>query len=300
MNSRTLFRWSLFPILVATVFLLNRFFLESQFYMLKELRYFLLYLIAVPVLVIEYVTTNNRADGSYRNFLRDLVWVSLCVVGIDWVVGDQWRAQMISGLRTMELPGRLFSSNDLGPFWLQVFGYFMLVNFLKYWSHRMIHRFNFLWRFHALHHSIKEYYALNSIYNHPVDYFVRVVIPTFLSWYVGWRFDAIFTADCFAILIIWVSHSNASFRYPRFFKYLITTNDLHHWHHHPKVGIKNNFSTSVAFYDLIFGSFFLPRDGRRPTQVGLYRKASYPQQGFWNLMLYPFRSQTRKETSSEQ
>ena len=290
MTLQNIFRLAMFPTLTALVFLLNQIFLNSQYYLLKELRYFLLYLIMLMVLTVEYFSTPQNTRFLYKNFWRDLLWVSICVIGVDWIFGNQFRILTLAFFKSIDLPGRLFPSSDLGSFWQQVLGYFMLVNLLKYWAHRLIHKIDFLWRFHALHHSIKEFYTLNSIYNHPFDYFIRVVVPTFFSWYVGWRFDAIFTGDCFAILIIWVSHSSTNFKYPRFLHYLITTNDVHHWHHHPRIGITKNFSTSVSLYDVIFGSFFLPKDGSKPKEVGLYRKTYYPQKGFWSLLFHPFKS----------
>lgn len=53
---------------------------------------------------------------------------------------------------------------DLGlPLWLHVIAIIALIDFLFYWMHRFEHRF--LWRFHSMHHSIRNMSAVNS-YHH--------------------------------------------------------------------------------------------------------------------------------------
>lgn len=55
-----------------------------------------------------------------------------------------------------------------------------IYDFFFYWCHRAQHRW--LWRYHAVHHSIRELSAVNA-YHHPIEPFVQILliaIPTSL------------------------------------------------------------------------------------------------------------------------
>jgi len=41
--------------------------------------------------------------------------------------------------------------------------------FFMYWVHRIAHEVDWLWRFHAVHHSAPRLYFLNAVRFHPVD-----------------------------------------------------------------------------------------------------------------------------------
>lgn len=45
----------------------------------------------------------------------------------------------------------------------------LVADFLRYWLHRACHRYAWLWRLHAVHHSPKRLYWLNVGQFHPLD-----------------------------------------------------------------------------------------------------------------------------------
>ena len=42
------------------------------------------------------------------------------------------------------------------PMWSQLIIFFIVLDFVQWTTHVMLHRFNFLWRFHKVHHSVEE------------------------------------------------------------------------------------------------------------------------------------------------
>ena len=42
------------------------------------------------------------------------------------------------------------------PEWLQLLIFFVLLDFVQWLTHILLHRFPFLWQFHKVHHSVKE------------------------------------------------------------------------------------------------------------------------------------------------
>ena len=42
------------------------------------------------------------------------------------------------------------------PTWLQLLVFFIVLDFVQWFTHSLLHRFKFLWKFHQVHHSVKE------------------------------------------------------------------------------------------------------------------------------------------------
>jgi sterol desaturase/sphingolipid hydroxylase (fatty acid hydroxylase superfamily) len=73
---------------------------------------------------------------------------------------------------------------------------------------------------------------------------------------------------------------------PSFLKYILTDPTHHRWHHtSEREAAHKNYAALFAFYDVLFGTYFYPKD-KVPTEFGL--KAKIPQQ-FVALMLWPIK-----------
>ena len=42
------------------------------------------------------------------------------------------------------------------PLWLQLLAFFIVLDFVQWFTHVLLHKFPFLWKFHKVHHSVKE------------------------------------------------------------------------------------------------------------------------------------------------
>ncbi|MEN8929385.1 MAG: sterol desaturase family protein, partial [Flavobacteriales bacterium] len=49
----------------------------------------------------------------------------------------------------------LFDASQL-PYWAQIAIFFLAMDFIQWLVHRTLHRFEFLWQFHKVHHSVEE------------------------------------------------------------------------------------------------------------------------------------------------
>ena len=64
----------------------------------------------------------------------------------------------------------------------------VLTTFFTYWSHRIQHRFDILWRLgHQLHHSVARVDIASAFIFHPVDVFVGIFEGDVVSWYPAAR-----------------------------------------------------------------------------------------------------------------
>lgn len=147
---------------------------------------------------------------------------------------------------------------------------------LRYWLHRFSHTIPFLWRFHAVHHSVDKLYWMNTSRFHPVEkamQFLLDVVPFFL---LGVQ------AEVLALHLVWYGvngffqHANIDLKYG-VLNYVVSSSDLHRWHHARQANeSNNNYGNNFIIWDLIFGSFFNPKN-RTVSSIGLINK-NYPKE----------------------
>ena len=170
------------------------------------------------------------------------------------------------------------------PYWLQLIEAIILSDIGFYWTHRMFHAVPWLWRFHAIHHSIEELDWLAAARVHPVDQILTKgvsIIPI-----VALGFSDV-TIGLYALLYHWQSfliHANVRIGFGPL-RWLVASPEFHHWHHSADLQARDkNFAGQLSFLDALFGSLHMPR-GRMPSSYGLDQPLPahyFPQ------LFYPF------------
>lgn len=170
------------------------------------------------------------------------------------------------------------------PFWAQVLLGLLIADFIYYWGHRLFHNRPF-WRLHAIHHSPPTLDWLSSVRSHPFeDAFISMlqVVPLL---FLGFPLETFVVVT--PIIAVWsvLSHANVSWDFG-IFKYIIISPRFHRWHHTSESeGLDKNFAGIFPFFDLLFGTWFMP--DRVPTEFGA-GDTRVPA-GLWNQLLFPFR-----------
>jgi sterol desaturase/sphingolipid hydroxylase (fatty acid hydroxylase superfamily) len=153
----------------------------------------------------------------------------------------------------------------------------------NYWGHRLTHQVPFLWRFHAVHHSIETMDWVAAGRLHPLDTaFTQgvTILPLFLLGYDGRVFAGV---AIFVTLLAIFQHANVRLRFPGV-RWVINTPEWHHWHHAIDADARDkNFGLPIV--DKMFGTAYLPKD-RRPTGFGTNEPV--PQAGYLRHLAYPF------------
>jgi sterol desaturase/sphingolipid hydroxylase (fatty acid hydroxylase superfamily) len=185
---------------------------------------------------------------------------------------------------------RQFAIADALPTAVAVALAVVLVFVGNYWGHRLTHQVPFLWRFHAVHHSIEKMDWVASGRLHPLDSgFTQAftILPLFLLGYGGGAFAG---ATVFIALLALFQHANVRLRFP-YLRWVINTPEWHHWHHavDPEARDKN---FGLPIVDKIFGTAYLPKD-RRPTGFGT--TAPVPPTGYVRHLAYPFGAAAKAE-----
>lgn len=164
----------------------------------------------------------------------------------------------------------------LGALFAEQFGF--------YWAHRWSHEIPFLWKFHAVHHTIEEMDWLSTNRAHPFDnLFLRILGfgPVFLFGFSPQMYLFALTVQGVSALFI---HSNCRFRFG-FAEKILATPFYHQWHHSYDV-FNKNYCSLFAFFDLLFGTYYSP--AARPAKLGISQNV--PATNFLFQLLYPLES----------
>jgi sterol desaturase/sphingolipid hydroxylase (fatty acid hydroxylase superfamily) len=164
----------------------------------------------------------------------------------------------------------------------------------NYWGHRLTHQVPFLWRFHAVHHSIREMDWVAAGRLHPLDSaFTQAftIVPLFLLGYSGGVFAGV--AVGLTLLAIF-QHANVRLRFP-VVRWVIPTPEWHHWHHAiDDDAINKNFGLPLV--DKVFRTAYMPRD-RRLTGFGIHDPV--PKDGYLRHIAYPFTKDARARATGQ-
>ena len=172
----------------------------------------------------------------------------------------------------------------------------VVAEFPKYWHHRLQHSIDFLWRFHATHHSCPRLYWLNAARFHPIDVAIDGALGGVTLLALGCGIEGIVLFNLVSGVHGYFQHSNLKLRLGPL-NYFFSMAELHRWHHSPILEEANhNYGQNVIVWDLVFGSFYLPNDREPPEQIGIPDLPAFPMT-FWAQMASPFTWRRIQEAS---
>lgn len=142
-----------------------------------------------------------------------------------------------------------------------------LFDLAGYWTHRWYHEVPQLWRFHAVHHSPEDMDWVSGFRAHPFD--GTLIAPAFF-FLIAAGFSPEFSGAIAIVQIVLGLFLHANVRlWLKPLSKIIMTPEFHHWHHaNEEEAIWCNYSTFLPLWDLIFGTYYMPKD-KRPTVYGI-------------------------------
>lgn len=239
--------------------------------------------LAVTLAVIERLLPYRKdwldSDGQEGNDL----WHTLVTKGF---VTLMVRLVAISGLSeaTVGLGASGFWPAHL-PIALQVLLGIFIAEFGLYWAHRLAHTNGLLWRFHAVHHSVERLWFWNTGRFHIGDTVLSLLLSVPILIALGAPREVLLLTSTTTAYIGILTHCNVALRCG-WLNYVFNTPEVHRWHH--SIVIRegnNNFGENLMIYDLIFGTYFWPKD----RQVGPIGISERMPRGFFGQLAAPFR-----------
>ena len=191
---------------------------------------------------------------------------------------------VIGGLLRVFVPAPLRTAVATSPSWVQIAAGLAIATIGGYAGHRAAHEVPLLWRFHRVHHSIREMDWLAATHLHPVDEtFTRsvAVLPLYALGFGRVSLGAFVIVITLQAIFI---HANVRMNFGPL-RWVIGTPQFHHWHHAREPQAYNsNYAGEFPLLDALFGTLYFPAN-RWPAQYGVdaTEPAGYLRQLAWPL-----------------
>lgn len=183
----------------------------------------------------------------------------------------------------------ILNISDL-PKWLQLLVFFIILDFVQWFTHVLLHKFSFFWRFHKIHHSVKEmgfaahlrYHWMENILYKPLKTIGVMILG-------GFEPEQAYIVHFLAIAIGHFNHANIKITWGPL-KYILNNPVMHLYHHAyvlPKNSFGVNFGISLSLWDYIFKTNYIPEDSGT-VKIGFPGDENVPK-SFLGQLLYGFK-----------
>jgi sterol desaturase/sphingolipid hydroxylase (fatty acid hydroxylase superfamily) len=255
----------------------------------RVMTYFLIPFYVVTALM-QYVTPFQPNDFGRREVFTDTV------SNVGAVLMGAAQTSLTVALAAYAVPNLLVEHGIVArehtlaalPIVVQIVLLFAISDFFYYWAHRLCHEVPFLWRFHSVHHSAHRISVLNASRVHPGDLVFRRIIPMLITLQLtGASPTAVLITGVIGSVLGTITHMNVDFDFGPV-NLFIGTNQVHRWHHSTVYDEAKNFGLTMA-WDHLFGTYFFPKDRKRPERFGLGDDRFFPLESYFGMLLVPFR-----------
>jgi sterol desaturase/sphingolipid hydroxylase (fatty acid hydroxylase superfamily) len=176
---------------------------------------------------------------------------------------------------------------------------FLLFDGWLYLLHRANHKFHFLWRFHRVHHSDPEMDATTALRFHTGEVLISSAFRLAVIPLLGITLWQLLVYESLMTPVIMFHHSNVKFpeKADRWLRVLIASPAIHRVHHsRARVETDSNYSIIFSFWDRMWGTFRIRRDGS-PVHFGLDEYDGEEWQRVSGLLTTPFQTITLRHTT---
>lgn len=177
------------------------------------------------------------------------------------------------------------------PMVVQVALALMIAEFGLYWAHRSAHLVPKLWRFHAIHHSVRKLWFVNTGRFHIVDSLYKIALGIMPLLILGAPMVMLKWVACVTAFVGLLTHCNVEMRCG-VLSWIFNTPILHRWHHSKDLREGNkNFSENLMLWDIVFGTYFNEKR-RPPAEIGIHE---YMPRSFRHQLIWPFLSKAKRK-----
>ena len=171
----------------------------------------------------------------------------------------------------------------------------VVMDFVIYFQHILMHAIPALWRLHRVHHADLDYDFTTGVRFHPLEIIVSMLIKFSAILMLGPPVIAVLIFEVILNVMSMFNHGNV--KLPAFLdrtlRLLIVTPDMHRIHHSVEEDESNqNFGFNLSLWDRFFGTYRKqPRAGHEEMVVGIQNyRGLRDVTSIQGLLLLPFRN----------
>ncbi|KMP12292.1 sterol desaturase [Candidatus Nitromaritima sp. SCGC AAA799-A02] len=255
------------------------------------LRFLVFVSVFVLMLVLEvFVRRHPVVDSKPRRLGINLGLTGLNILLVKLVFG----AAAVGSAELARTKGwGLFNSLDW-PIAVEFFLAVVVLDFMIYLQHVIIHKVHLFWRFHVVHHSDLDLDVSSGLRFHPVEILASMLYKIGIVYALGPAPLAVLVFEAVLNGMAQFSHSNITLpaKLDSILRWVIVTPDMHRIHHSVEVKETNsNYGFNLSIWDRLLGTY--TRDALKPQpeiDIGIDTFRHPEEVTFQNLLLMPFRN----------
>ncbi|VAX13905.1 Fatty acid hydroxylase family (carotene hydroxylase/sterol desaturase) [hydrothermal vent metagenome] len=169
----------------------------------------------------------------------------------------------------------------------------IIMDFIIYLQHVMVHAIPVLWRLHRVHHADLDYDVTTGARFHPLEIILSMLIKFATILLLGPPVVAVIIFEVVLNAMAMFNHGNVGLPkgLDRLLRYFIVTPDMHRVHHSVEDDEANsNFGFSLSWWDRLLGTYReQPRAGHENMTIGIHKFREL-KQSIWitGMLSMPF------------
>jgi len=169
----------------------------------------------------------------------------------------------------------------------------VVMDFIIYLQHVMVHAIPVLWRLHRVHHADLDYDVTTGARFHPIEIILSMLIKFATIVLLGPPVVAVVIFEVMLNATAMFNHGNVRLNpvFDKFLRLILVTPDMHRVHHSVEDDETNsNFGFSLPWWDRLFGTYRdQPRGGHENMIIGI-RTFREPIMTSWlsGMLVMPF------------
>jgi sterol desaturase/sphingolipid hydroxylase (fatty acid hydroxylase superfamily) len=179
------------------------------------------------------------------------------------------------------------------PPWVAIIVTVLALDLMIYGQHRLMHRVNWLWRMHRLHHSDLALDVSSAVRFHPLEILFSMGLKIAAVVVLGAAPVAVLAFEILLNGFAMFTHANLALpeRLDRALRWMLITPDMHRIHHSVLRDEQDtNFGFNLSWWDRLFRSYRAePSQPQASLPLGLDQFRDRHEQRFDQLLLQPFR-----------
>ncbi|TDY02825.1 sterol desaturase family protein [Thiohalophilus thiocyanatoxydans] len=180
------------------------------------------------------------------------------------------------------------------PYWLAVVASVIVLDFVVWLQHIMVHAIPLFWRLHRMHHADLDFDVTTGARFHPLEIILSMLIKFAAIVVLGPPVVGVVIFEVLLNATAMFNHGNIRLplKLDRVLRWFVVTPDMHRVHHSVEDDEANsNFGFNLPWWDRLFGTYRdQPRGGHDGMTIGI-RKFREPQQVSWlnGMLILPFK-----------
>lgn len=160
---------------------------------------------------------------------------------------------------------------------------FVILDFTRYWLHRMFHAISLLWLLHSVHHADSDVDVSTSFRHHPAEFIIGSAFFWIIFVITGFPSEIVAAYFLCTSLMSCLQHGNIRLppSWDLLLQKVIVTTDMHRLHHSALTDEANsNFGFLFSFWDRLFATHRqIPSMAHEAVEFGLreFRNPSFTQ-----------------------